>query len=137
MSALVDAGPLVALIDRGQGEVHRRCVAILRTLPLPLSTTWPCLTEAMYFLGDLNGWNGQEALWRFVERGALGIHNTSSAEIKRMKVLMEKYCDTPMDLADASLVAAAEALEQRHIFTLDSDFRVYRINGSISFEIVP
>jgi predicted nucleic acid-binding protein len=91
----------------------------------------------MYFIGDLAGWKGQEALWRFVERGALEIHNASNAEIKRMRVLMEKYCDTPMDLADASLVVAAETLEQRRIFTLDSDFRVYQINGTTSFEIVP
>ena len=69
--------------------------------------------------------------------GALDIHYASDAEIKRMKVLMEKCCDTPMDLADASLVAAAEALEQRRVFTLDSDFRVYQIDGTISFEIVP
>jgi predicted nucleic acid-binding protein len=42
-----------------------------------------------------------------------------------------------MDLADASLVAVAESLGLHRIFTLDSDFRVYRINGSIAFEVVP
>jgi len=91
----------------------------------------------MYFLGDLNGWNGQEALWRFVERGALAIHIPSDYEIRRTRELMEKYSDTPMDLADASLVAAAETLRLRRIFTLDSDFRIYQINGTVSFEIVP
>ncbi len=50
---------------------------------------------------------------------------------------MEKYNDTPMDLADASLVAAAESLNLRYVFTLDTDFRIYRINSSIPFEIVP
>ena len=50
---------------------------------------------------------------------------------------MEKYSDTPMDLADASLVAAAEGLGLHRIFTLDSDFQVYRINGSTAFEVVP
>jgi predicted nucleic acid-binding protein len=42
-----------------------------------------------------------------------------------------------MDLADASLVAAAEGLELHRILTLDSDFRVYRINGRIAFDLVP
>jgi predicted nucleic acid-binding protein len=33
-----------------------------------------------------------------------------------------------MDLADASLIVAAEALETRKIFTIDAgDFRTYRI----------
>ena len=54
-----------------------------------------------------------------------------------MRVLMEKYADTPMDLADASLVAAAETQRLHRIFTLDSDFRVYRINGTNAFEVLP
>ena len=54
-----------------------------------------------------------------------------------MKVLMERYQDTPMDLADASLVAAAERLGLSRIFTLDSDFYVYRIDDREAFEIVP
>ena len=47
---------------------------------------------------------------------------------------MEQYSDTPMDLADASLVATAEALHLTRIFTLDSDFYVYRIKDTGTFE---
>jgi predicted nucleic acid-binding protein len=50
---------------------------------------------------------------------------------------MEKYKDRPMDLADASLVVASEILGTNKIFTLDSDFSVYRINGRKHFEIIP
>ena len=50
---------------------------------------------------------------------------------------MEKYRDTPMDLADASLVATAEVLRLKRIFTLDSDFLIYRLNDQAAFEIVP
>ncbi len=50
---------------------------------------------------------------------------------------MEQYLDVPMDLADASLVVAAEALNQQQIFTLDTDFYIYRFQGKLSFEIVP
>lgn len=42
-----------------------------------------------------------------------------------------------MDLADASLVAAAEALGMRRILTLDSDFYVYRLHGTEAFEVIP
>ena len=133
----MDAGPLVALIDYGQGEVHRTCVAALKALSGPLVTTWPCFTEAMYFLGDLKGWNGQQTLWQFLERGALRLHISTDAETKRMRALMEKYGDTPMDLADASLVAIAESQGLHRIFTLDGDFRIYRINGTTAFEVLP
>jgi predicted nucleic acid-binding protein len=127
----------VALIDYGQGEAHRTCVAALKTILGPLVTTWPCFTEAMYFLGDLKGWNGQETLWQFLERGALDLHISTDSEAKRMRVLMEKYGDTPMDLADASLVAIAESQGLHRIFTLDNDFRIYKINGTIAFDVLP
>lgn len=54
-----------------------------------------------------------------------------------MQALMAQYRNMPMDLADASLVAAAEALRLTTIFTLDSDFYVYRVNGKTPFEVVP
>ena len=47
MATLTDAGPLIALIDRGE-EKHSACVEVLPTLSTPLVTTWPCFTEAMY-----------------------------------------------------------------------------------------
>lgn len=42
-----------------------------------------------------------------------------------------------MDLADASLVAAAEALNQKLIFTLDGGFQIYRFRGNQPFYVVP
>lgn len=63
--------------------------------------------------------------------------NPTASETRRMRILMEKYRVTLMDLADASLVAAAEDLELHRILTLDSDSRVYRINGILAFEVVP
>ena len=134
---LIDTGPLIAIIDKGQGELHTRCVQTCQALNEPLITTWPCFTEAMYFLSDLRGWSGQQILWQFWERKALLLHNTDHRECQRMKVLMQKYQDTPMDLADASLVAAAETLNLKRIFTLDSDFYVYRINDKKAFDVIP
>jgi predicted nucleic acid-binding protein len=42
---------------------------------------------------------------------------------------METYAEVPMDFADASLVALAEALHDFRIVTFDNDFRVYRAAG--------
>lgn len=60
----IDTGPLVALIDKGQGEIHTQCVEVYQRLTIPLITTWPCFTEAMYFLSELRGWSGQNILSR-------------------------------------------------------------------------
>ena len=79
----------------------------------------------------------QKALWQLVRRGALRLHIASPEEEERMQSLMEQYHDTPMDLADASVVAAAEALHVARVFTTDSDFYVYRRFGNQPFEVVP
>lgn len=134
---LCDTGPLLALIDQDD-PWHTRCVAALRTLPaVPLLTTWPCLVEAMYLLWRAGGLSAQEELWNYLTDGLVTLHLAAKDELPRMHLLMRQYHDTPMDFADASLVIAAEQHNLRRIFTLDSDFRVYRINSRDLFEIVP
>ena len=54
-----------------------------------------------------------------------------------MQALMEKYKDVPMDLADASLVSLAEASGLKQVFTLDTDFYIYRIAGKEGFDVIP
>lgn len=100
-------------------------------------TTWAVLAEAMHLLGSKVGWTGQEALWEFVGRGQLELVEISSPSRERVRALMAKYRDTPMALADATLVALAEERGLRRIFTLDADFTIYRMAGRKRFEILP
>jgi len=65
------------------------------------------------------------------------LHDLTRTEAKRMERLMEKYHDTPMDLADASLIVVAESLGFHRIFTLDSDFYIYRLADGSALEIMP
>jgi predicted nucleic acid-binding protein len=51
---LTDAGPLLALLDADEPE-HKRCRDALDLLRLPLLTTWPAFTEAMYLIGRAGG----------------------------------------------------------------------------------
>jgi|SRR5579884_560098 len=134
---LTDASALVALVDKRQADIHTRCQAALSTLPSPLLTTWPCFTEAMYLVSQTGGWPMKKLLWGFVRTGALRFYALTDIDAERMQILMEQYRDTPMDLADASLVSAAEMLGQKRIFTLDSHFYIYQRNGREPFEVVP
>ena len=133
---LVDAGPLIALIDADEPD-HEVCRRALDEVTLPLLTTWPAFTEAMYLLGRAGGLRGQQALWRLLTSGRLELGELSPDAVARAAALMSKYADLPMDLADATLVALAEDREERRIFTLDSDFSVYRLHGRRRFEIIP
>lgn len=91
----------------------------------------------MYLLGRWSGIRGQDALWRYVNHGLLGLHRTTEGEWPRMRNLMNAYADAPMDVADASLVAAAETLKQRRVFTIDQHFRAYRLKSGQPLDVVP
>jgi len=122
---LVDTGPLVALFDP-QDAQHERCVKTLKGIKEPLVTTIPVLTEAFHMLGPAS--IGSNRLRDFVENGGLSVWFPDRATVRRAFELMEQYADHPMDLADASLVAAAEAVGTRQVFTIDrKDFAAYRV----------
>jgi hypothetical protein len=132
---LVDAGPLVALIDAGDAH-HHACVRTLGSIRDPLITVWPAFTEAMYLLGE--SWRGQKALWSRIEIDALSLAPLDASDAPRMRELMEKYRDLPMDLADAALVRVAERENLTRIFTLDRrHFSIYRPGRRRRFAILP
>jgi len=135
VAVLVDTGPMVAIIDRGQAE-HDLCVEPAREIRCPLLTVWPVMTEAMYLLSFSS--RGQDALWEMIESRALRIANLTNEDAPRLRQLMHQYADLPMDLADAALVWVAERENVRTIFTLDrSDFRVYVPSHIRAFRLLP
>lgn len=132
---LVDAGPLVALVD-SEDQHHLKCVAALKALREPLASVWPPLTEALYLLVGLP--KAQEALWEMVQRGAPQLLPLDSSDAPRIRELMRKYANLPMDLADAALVRVAEREGIRKIFTLDRrDFSIYRLHGRLRPILIP
>lgn len=121
---LVDAGPLVALFDPRDGS-HAKAKETLAGFTDQLITTVPVLTEAFHLLGPAS--RGARALRTFVSRRGLTTWWFGERSLNRAFQLMDQYGDHPMDLADASLVVAAEALRTTKIFTIDRrDFLAYR-----------
>lgn len=133
---LIDTGPLLALIDKRDAAHQQVADAFARLPEQTLLTTWACITEAMYMLGVTGGHSFQEILWGYLADELVTTHDLTASEQVRMRALMTQYADTPMDLADASLVAIAESLGARRIFTLDSDFYIYRLADGSMLEVV-
>ena len=134
-AVLVDTGPLVALLDRSDPD-HVACQETLGSLNDSMVTVWPVVTEAMYMLRAYG--QAQEALWEMIEMGAVEILPLGVDDVPRMKELMRKFRDLPMDLADAALVRVAERERLRRIFTLDRrDFQIYRPSRIGRFVILP
>jgi len=58
--------------------------------------------------------------------------------LKKIKSLMKKYADLPMDFADASIVCLALETGMQNIVTFNSkDFSIYRLPKKKSFTIMP
>ena len=135
---LVDTGPLIALFDPQDGA-HERCRDALKQIHEPMRTTVPVLTEAFHMLSP--GSVGSDRLRDFIMKGGLSVWFFTDRAIERAFELMNQYRDQTMDLADASLIVAAEHAQTRRIFTLDrSDFAVYRIrrgHRQMSPQVIP
>ena len=135
---LVDTGPLVALFDP-KYEHHARCVRTLRSIRAPVGTTVAVLTETFHMLSPAS--TGSDRLREFIAEGAMTVWFFERDSLLRAFELMELYADYPMDLADASLVVAAEALDTRKIFTIDrDDFETYRVRRGhrhYALELIP
>lgn len=132
---LVDTGPIVALFDRDD-QYHVLCLQTLEKLQEPLVTTWPVLTECFYLLGF--SWEAQDDLWTFLKRGGVDLFPMDKKHIFQCRDLMRQFRDLPMDLADASLVVAADGLGTARIFTLDRrDFSAYRFRKTVKFKLIP
>lgn len=132
---LVDSGPLVALIDRSDSH-HETCNAILQSVTDPLLSAWPVVTEAMYLLAF--SWRAQEGLWELLTSQALALAPLDHTDAARLRDLMHRYRDLPMDLADAALVRIAERERLRRVFTLDRrHFAMYRPARLGRFVILP
>ncbi len=115
---------------------HAACRETLASIREPLATVWPVITEAMYLLGFSP--DAQDALGRLLEREAVKILPLDAADVPRMRELMRKYRDLPMDLADAALVRVAEREGISRVFTIDRrDFELYRPRGVRRFTILP
>jgi len=124
-SALIDAGPIIALFDRSD-QYHRIVYRFMETYEGRLITTWPVVTEASYML-DFNSEVRLDVL-SWIYDGGIELHNTEQWELARIHAIMKKYEDLPADLADASLLQAAEILQLKNIISLDSDFDIYRLD---------
>ena len=124
--AIVDTGPLVALLDRAQRH-HKWCVGQAEELVPPMLVCEPVLVETLFLLNRKA--DAQDAIFDLLATGVLRMVFHLDEHLREVRGLLRKYQDKPISLADACLVRMAELYKQHFIFTLDSDFKVYRRFG--------
>ena len=124
-TALLDTGPLVALLDR-RDHYHAWAVDQMRRLRQPLQTCEAVITEAFHLLRHLP--QSRVAILEMIADRVLTIPFLLREHHREVLVLIKRYASVPMALADACLVRMSELGSDSVVVTLDSDFRVYRRN---------
>ena len=122
---LIDSGPLVAFYST-RDQHHTWAFAQLDALRPPLLTCEAVLTEACFLLQ--RGTGRPAVIMRAVGEGVIQILNIET-EAASLEVLMKRYSDVPMSLADACLVRLSELHSDCRVLTVDSHFTRYRRHG--------
>ncbi len=123
---VVDTGPLVALLNRHDAH-HAWVMAQLQHMAPPLVTCEAVLAEAAWLVRHTP--EARAALLEMLGDGFLHIGMAVADHHRALLALVRRYASVPMSLADACLVRLAELYPHSDVFTLDSDFAVYRKNG--------
>jgi len=127
MTVIADTGALVAFIDPDTRE-HGWAREVAKHLQRPFLTSEPVLTEAAFILAR-HGFDA-DALFALAEAGTISVGIRFDEEWESLRGLMARYRNVPMSLADASLVRLSELHRDCRVFTLDSDFHIYRRHGN-------
>lgn len=120
---IIDSGPLIALFDRSD-KYHEKILNFLKSFNGELITSWSVITEVSHML-DFN-LQVQIDFLKWCELGGLKIYDISQDELLNIRIMMEKYVDIPMDLADGTLMYIANKENIKNIVSIDSDFDIYR-----------
>lgn len=131
----MDTGPIVAYLDP-EDPAHLEVGFALDRFRGVLHTTGAVVTEAMHFLARSR--LGSSALADFVRYSDMRVHDACQPSgITNAALLMDRYADTPMDFADATLVLLAQGLDVHDVLTLDRrGFRTYRTDDGQPFHLI-
>jgi predicted nucleic acid-binding protein len=123
---IADTGFWLALAN-AKDRFHKAAVHALDGAREPLICTWPVMTETCHLLAARLSVDAELAFVRSASARAFQIFDLEIRHLERIQVLMDKYRDLPMDLADGSLVVLAEELGSGRILSTDQrNFRAYR-----------
>jgi predicted nucleic acid-binding protein len=114
--AIVDSGPLYAVVDAGDAD-HERSLEVLARSDLQLVIPALAIAEVTYIVGKRLGSWVEAAFLRSLE--GFDVEAPSSQDWARIAELVEEYGEFPLGGTDASVIALAERLGTDIVITLD------------------
>jgi len=133
--AIVDAGPLYAVVDSSDAD-HQRSLEVLQRSDLRLVIPALVVAEVTYMVHRRLGPGAEAAFLRGLTD--FDVESPAPADWARMGDLVEQYADFPLGGTDASVVALAERLNTAAVVTLDyRHFRAVRPLHCPAFQLLP
>ncbi len=122
-NVLLDTGPLVAFLNR-RDKFHNWALAQWDQIKPPMLTCEAVISEACFLLAGPSA--GIDSVMQMIQRKITTVSFHLDEHIQPVKKLLLKYRSVPISLADACLIRMSELHPDSRIFTLDSDFNLYR-----------
>lgn len=124
---LIDTGPLVQAVVAGS-EHYDSVIKLWGNSSPPALTVEAVISEACFLLDREK--IPVDDLFQFLRRGILKIGLHLEDHLEDVRVLLRRYQNRPMSLADACLVRLSELYPEHQLLTFDFDFQVYRRHGN-------
>ena len=133
MSIFIDTGPIVAFLNKND-QYHSFVVQEMRNYPPPFITCEAVITESFFLMSKLP--NGVGKLIELLETEHILINTVYRDYLSSVHQLIQNYSNVPMSLADACLVQMAGEVTNASVFSLDSDFQIYRLPDGSSISLI-
>lgn len=134
---LLDTSGLLSAIDASQRH-HAECAEVVVKASVPMLLSPFVLAELDYLLSRHVGAPAQSALLDEVSRGVYRLEPFGPDDVSAARVVIDRYADLHIGLADASIVVLAERHGTKDVLTLDErHFRAFRILGRRRFRVLP
>ena len=135
--ALVDTSFLYALADSSD-RAHPAAVNLLDETELALWVPTVVIPEAAYLIGARLGYDALRQFVRWSAGPLIRLEEITQADLLRVEAIMTQYADARFDFVDTAIMALAERLDIRTVFTFDQrDFRVFRLQHCEHLAIEP
>ena len=137
MAVVIDASALFALTDRREPS-HARIRSLLNGEVEAIVVPQAVLPEACHLVRTRLGAWAEVALVQGLVTSDWRLEPLVVADMPRVAELVEGYADADLGFVDAALVATAERLGVRRIYTLDRrHFSLVRPRHAETFELLP
>ena len=132
--ALLDTGPLVALLSRDDAH-HQRARRLFADCAPPFRCCEAVVAEACFLMRKVDP-DGPAEVIALARKGVYETSFSASEHWQRIEDLLKKYANRPASFADACLIRCAEVHQEPRILTFNSDFAVYRWARNKRFEFI-